>query len=300
MAVNETLASYDTATPANNTPAGTDSIGTNLDDHLRDMKKNIRFASNTPVQAAKVTAYTTTAGDHAQMILVDASASAVTVTLLAAATAGDGHRLCLKKIDSGTNFVIVDGNSAETIDGAAAITLSAQYQAIEIACDGSNWQIEADKLPSGGIAGSIAGNGLTASASTIEVKVAGAMTISSSAVEVKVGTGLTITSSAISIANGYTMTLVSQGTKSSGTFTPEPANGFMQSATNGGAHVLAPPTTVGMFTLIYTNNASAGAITTSGFGDVFGDAFTTTNGHVFVCLIINDGTNSILKIKALQ
>ena len=57
MAVNEALSGLST-TSASNTPAGSDSIGTDLDDHLRDIKKNIRFASNHPVQTAKTTAYT--------------------------------------------------------------------------------------------------------------------------------------------------------------------------------------------------------------------------------------------------
>jgi len=87
MAVNEALSSLST-TPASNTPAGTDSIGTDLDDHLRDIKKNVRFASNHPVQAAKITAYTVVATDHNTLLQVNATASAVTVTLLAAATAG--------------------------------------------------------------------------------------------------------------------------------------------------------------------------------------------------------------------
>ena len=100
--------------------------------------------------------------------------------------------------------------------------------------------------------------------------------------------------------DGHAQPLHAIGTVSSGTQTPEPATGFFKTLTNGGAFTLAPPTTVGYYLLVITNNASAGAITTSGFGDVFGDAFTTTNGHIFMCLVIDDGTNSVLKVKALQ
>jgi len=100
--------------------------------------------------------------------------------------------------------------------------------------------------------------------------------------------------------SGGRSVVFANGTKSSGTFTPVPANGEMQSYTNGGAHTLAPPALSGAILMTITNDASAGAITTSGFGDVFGDAFTTTDAHIFLCLIIYDGTNSVLKVKALQ
>jgi len=103
-----------------------------------------------------------------------------------------------------------------------------------------------------------------------------------------------------SLTAGYTITVSAQGTKSSGTFTPEPSTRAIQSATNGGAHTLAPPTEVGVFLLYYTNNASAGAITTSGFDLELGGAFDTTNTNRFECLISNDGTTSILQITALQ
>jgi hypothetical protein len=43
MAVNEGIEDYGAA--AANTPAGSDNIGTDLDDHLRDIKKNLRFTS---------------------------------------------------------------------------------------------------------------------------------------------------------------------------------------------------------------------------------------------------------------
>jgi hypothetical protein len=41
MAVNEDLSAYST-TAASNTPGGSDNIGTDLDDHLRDIKRNIK------------------------------------------------------------------------------------------------------------------------------------------------------------------------------------------------------------------------------------------------------------------
>lgn len=101
-------------------------------------------------------------------------------------------------------------------------------------------------------------------------------------------------------ADGHAQPATAIGEVSSGTITPEPADGFLQTLTGGGAFTWAPPTTVGWYFAVLTNNASAGAITTSGFGDVFGDSFTTTNTDKFMCLVIDDGTNSVLKVKALQ
>lgn len=98
---------------------------------------------------------------------------------------------------------------------------------------------------------------------------------------------------------GYPVTTFSAGTQSSGTFTPSIASGEIQSVVNGGAHTLAPPSADGTLTLQYTNNGSAGAITTSGFTKVNG-AFTTTNGDDFFANIIKSGSFSLLTIVALQ
>ncbi len=98
---------------------------------------------------------------------------------------------------------------------------------------------------------------------------------------------------------GFTATDYSAGTKSSGTFTPDPANGNFQYYTNGGAHTLAPPSSSCTMIIQITNNGSAGAITTSGFTKVDG-TFTTTNTHKFICYVTKVNSNSHLAIKALQ
>ncbi|MDP2346716.1 MAG: hypothetical protein Q8N34_03210 [Gammaproteobacteria bacterium] len=99
---------------------------------------------------------------------------------------------------------------------------------------------------------------------------------------------------------GFANTDFNAGTKSSGTFTPDEALGNQQYATNGGAHTLAPPANSCSMTIHYTNNGSAGAITTSGFTVVDGDAFTTTNAHKFICFITKTNSQSVLTVKAMQ
>lgn len=100
-------------------------------------------------------------------------------------------------------------------------------------------------------------------------------------------------------AVGYLATAYNAGTKSTGTYTPAYANGNIQYAVNGGAHTLAPQAGAGTIIVQYTNNASAGAITTSGWTKVTG-AFTTTNGDDFMCYLTVVGSFSHLTIVALQ
>ena len=103
---------------------------------------------------------------------------------------------------------------------------------------------------------------------------------------------------------GFATTPHGAGTKSSGTFTPDEADGNKQYIINGGAFTLAPPVNDTNIELFITNNGSAGAITTSGFDKVTGDSFTTTDTHKFWCTIrtIDDGTTtySHLDVMAMQ
>lgn len=99
---------------------------------------------------------------------------------------------------------------------------------------------------------------------------------------------------------GFAATIHAAGTKSSGTYTPDESDGNLQSATNGGAHTLAPPANDTTIIIQYTNNASAGAITTSGFTAVDGDTISTDDGDDFLFYITNFGSFSHLNVKALQ
>lgn len=93
---------------------------------------------------AKTASYTVVADDQSKIITGDSSSGAVTITLLAAATAGDGFEIGVKKIDSSTTAVTVDANGAETIDGITTFVLGAQYQEVLLRCDGVAWHVIAD------------------------------------------------------------------------------------------------------------------------------------------------------------
>jgi hypothetical protein len=73
-------------------------------------------------------------------VMVDASGAARTITLPAASTI-TGRVYIIKKTDSSTNTVTVDGNASETIDGALTRKLYEQYESITIQSDGTNWKI---------------------------------------------------------------------------------------------------------------------------------------------------------------
>lgn len=90
------------------------------------------------------------------------------------------------------------------------------------------------------------------------------------------------------------------GTQASGTFTPDVANGNIQRATNGGAHTLAPPSGEVSMVIQYTNNASAGTVTTSGFTVVTGDSISSVNGDDFLFYVNVVNGFSHLNVVALQ
>lgn len=75
-----------------------------------------------------------------ETLLVNASGGSITVNLPAAAVAS-GREINVKKTDATGNSVILDGNLAETIDGAATQSITTQYESLRVVSDGSNWHI---------------------------------------------------------------------------------------------------------------------------------------------------------------
>jgi hypothetical protein len=88
----------------------------------------------------KTATYTATANDHT---IVCNNAGAMTVNLPAAAGCS-GRVYVIKKISAALNNVTVDGNGAETIDGAATRILSLQYESVMIQSNGTSWFILAN------------------------------------------------------------------------------------------------------------------------------------------------------------
>lgn len=106
------------------------------------------------------------------------------------------------------------------------------------------------------------------------------------------------------LTGGFTATAYDAGTKSSGTFTPNPTLGTWQKFNNNGAFTLAPQSTgagdSSSMIIDQTNGASAGTITRSGWTKVTGDNLTTTNGNKFrhYCTVSSAGSH--ISTQALQ
>jgi hypothetical protein len=92
----------------------------------------------------KTSAYTATYDD--QIILVDSTSAIVTITL-PTAVGITGRRYTIKdwKGTSATNNITVATTSSQKIDGASTQVFATNYQAIEVASDGSNWSIISNK-----------------------------------------------------------------------------------------------------------------------------------------------------------
>jgi hypothetical protein len=104
----------------------------------RDLIRNVN-ALQAPFARRTLTAPgAAVAADY--LLLADATAGAVSVGLPAAAAA-DGAVIVVKKIDASANAVTLDADGAETIDGVATQTLTAQYDAVTVVCDGVAWWI---------------------------------------------------------------------------------------------------------------------------------------------------------------
>lgn len=101
------------------------------------------LAANLGLDYLAVSANTTLDSTHFA-VGVDASGAARTITLPAAS--GLERIYAVKKTDSSTNAVTIDGNASETIDGATTYLLLDQYDSIIIQADGTNWKVLSSHL----------------------------------------------------------------------------------------------------------------------------------------------------------
>ena len=93
------------------------------------------------INVAVTTVITTThtaGAEHIILVDDDTAAATVTVTLPPVATANTIYHI--KKLGT-TAAVIIDGDTAETIDGSLTITLTAQYESVMLVSNGTFWSI---------------------------------------------------------------------------------------------------------------------------------------------------------------
>lgn len=88
---------------------------------------------------ATAISYTALVTDY--IIGVTSTAAARTITLPTAAAAGKGRIFIIKDESgaAGTNNITIDGNGAETIDGAATKVISTNYGVVRIYSNGTAW-----------------------------------------------------------------------------------------------------------------------------------------------------------------
>jgi hypothetical protein len=157
---------------------------------------------------------------------------------------------------------------------------------------------------------------LTAPATSATITVADGKTLTASNTLTLAGTDSTTmtfpattstvltTGNTATITKGYSVTPNNLGTISSGTVTPDPANGNYQYMTNNGAHTLAVPASDCAVDILVTNGASAGTITISGSYTApsggGGDTYATTNANRYLLMIRRINSISTYAWKALQ
>ena len=118
------------------TSSGKVTINTSSDNGVDELQVNGSISGIGFKQAyvTKTGAYTATNDDY----VIDCTSGTFTVTL--PASSGRTGRILIIK-NSGAGTITVDGNSSETIDGAATYSIAVQYGTIQIMSDGTNWKI---------------------------------------------------------------------------------------------------------------------------------------------------------------
>lgn len=113
---------------------------------MPDSRQAFKFNGIAPlglVSALVVKTGNYTLGANDSVVLGNASGGAFTFTLPTAAGLATGRVYTLKKTDSSANAIAIATTSSQTIDGAAslALSLSRQWQYVQVVSDGSNWQV---------------------------------------------------------------------------------------------------------------------------------------------------------------
>ena len=116
-------------------------------DPAASLRRLENVLGQTPVYgASRLVTAATTITDSDELLLVSTSGGGVTLTLPVARTVL-GRVYKVKKMSADANVVTLDGNGSETIDGAATVTWTTQYQSyavqavITVAPASANWVV---------------------------------------------------------------------------------------------------------------------------------------------------------------
>ncbi len=104
---------------------------------------------------------TLTAANQRQLIDVNATSGAITITLPSAATVGSGWAVQIRKSDASANLVTISKAGSDTINGATTLPLAVQHQSfILFSLGGTSWGVVA------GFPGTLPANSLLGRGST--------------------------------------------------------------------------------------------------------------------------------------
>lgn len=126
------------------------------------------IGTNFDVYAVSSTNYTVLDNDGYRHIQVSTGASDRTITLPTAADNSD-RMITISKTDSGIGDVIIDGEGAETIDGATTYTLTTQYQQLTIVCNGTSWSKVSGQMASASEYGLVKGGNVPGDTSGVAI-----------------------------------------------------------------------------------------------------------------------------------
>jgi hypothetical protein len=90
--------------------------------------------------SAKTADYTVTDTDGVSVVLMTTSTTDRTVTL-PTASANDGRVITVKKVDSASGSLTLDGEGSETIDGELSTAVASIGGFITVICDGTGWHL---------------------------------------------------------------------------------------------------------------------------------------------------------------
>ena len=85
--------------------------------------------------------YTVVSSDDGKIIRVDANGANRTISLPNLSSTDNGYTVTVIKTDAGVHTITIDGNGADTINGAATAVLRVQYASVVLKWTGSLWLV---------------------------------------------------------------------------------------------------------------------------------------------------------------